>query len=190
MRKIVPQGAQVDALLQLRRLEERFRFRGKVQDAVLLVQVQRPLAEAVACDEQPVFAGVPDREGEGASHLLDRILVPVLVGAQQHFLGRLAGELEAVPEQALAQLRCVHDRAVEDQRDLRGAVAQRNAQHRLALAIALHVADLAGDAAMLERRQHRPDGVLVDRAARGRYPACDAGHGDEWIPVWLSPMPA
>ena len=50
--------------LQPRRLQQRLDLGGEEQRAVLLAEVQRLLAEAVAREQQALLARVPDREGE------------------------------------------------------------------------------------------------------------------------------
>ena len=115
--EIFANGCAVDLYLDPGRAHQRSHLGGKAKRAAPLVQVERLLAEAVACEHQAVLARVPQREREGAAQLLDHILVPVLVGAQQELGVALRLERIAALRKLVAQLRGVEDRAVESERD-------------------------------------------------------------------------
>jgi hypothetical protein len=150
---------------------------GEVQRAVRLAQVQGLLAEAVPREQQSLLARVPHGKRERTAQLLHHVLVPVLVGAKEHVLVAAAREAEPVPRELALELAGVGKRAIQDECDAGGRVAQRRAKHRLAARIGVHHAlqRLARARAVRERRRHRPERRFVARAAR--YPACDAGHG-------------
>ena len=156
------------------------------------MQVERLLAEAIAREEHALLACVPERERELAAQVLHHVLVPVLIGAQQHLGVGVALEAIAALVEIGAQLAEVVDLAVERERDARGLVA-----HRLARAVRVddgeapvaehHAMAAAGDAiahhalavgpAVRDRVEHRGHRRVLRRVARRRYPACDAAHG-------------
>ena len=105
-------------------------------------------AEVIASPEEYPAAAIVDHEGEHAVQALEHALAFTHVQVQQHFGVRVIGdETRAVPLQPAAQLRCVHDLAIEDDADL-----SVRAQHRLAPAGEVDDAEAAHGEA--DRRFH------------------------------------
>ena len=108
----------------------------------------------IASPEEYPAAAIVDHEGEHAVQALEHALALTHVQVQQHFGVRVIGdETRAVPLQPAAQLRCVHDLAIEDDADL-----SVRAQHRLAP---------AGEVDDAEAAHGERDGIaLVEIATR------------------------
>ncbi len=113
-------------LTQLRLdLEQRGQFRGEQQLAVVLVQEQRLLAEAVAREQQAPAALIPDGKGEHALQGVHHRLAVFLIQVNQHLGIGVRCELVPPPPEVLAQLRVVVDLAVERRPHRSVLVAQR-----------------------------------------------------------------
>src|SRR5256885_2716812 len=106
--QVVADRGHVDLGLDAGRAHQRLYFRGEIEDACRLVEVQRLLPEAVARKHQALLARVPQREGEGAAQVPDELLVPVLIGAQQELDSGLLLEGVSALHGLGAQLRGEH----------------------------------------------------------------------------------
>jgi hypothetical protein len=155
-------------LAQLRLdLQERRQLRCEGQVAVVLVQEQGLLAEAVASKQQAPAPLVPQRERE---HSLERVhegLAVLLVEVHQHLGVRARREAMPARAQILTQLRVIVDLAIERHPHRAVLVAERlmasldihdrqaaNADSHSSREIGVH--PLIVRASVAQRRAHRP----------------------------------
>jgi len=113
-REILGERVAIDLARHRRMLEERRQRRGEREARAVDVIVERLLAEAIAREEEPAQARVPQREGEHTVELAHAVGAPLPVRVQDA-LG-VGARGEAMPErlEARAQIREVVHLAVED----------------------------------------------------------------------------
>ena len=109
-----PQAGRVEAARQVGMGEERLHFRAEQEEAVGVVPVERLDADAVAAEDQPLLAVVPQGDGPHATEAIEGLGTPRHPGLEDHLGVTVGAEGAAGSLQFLPQRGVVVDLAVED----------------------------------------------------------------------------
>jgi hypothetical protein len=171
--------------------EQRLHLRGERDRPVRQARPEeRLLADAVAREDEPLAAGIPQREREHAAEPLDEVDAVLLVQVRDH--RRVARAAHLVTGQLAAQLAEVVELAVEDgghvARLIRHRLAARRQVDHLQAPVPEDAAAELVDAALVwpavdERGVHTLDERRVG-AARGREQSADPAHRRSSCTSW------
>jgi hypothetical protein len=170
--------------------EQRFDFRCEIQATALLVDKQRLLAEPVPCQEQGFPARIPNREREHASQMMNHVVSPVLVRAQQDLGVGITREAVPAAGENPPQFAKVVDFAVEGEGHACDGIAHRlmsaarvddcepamSENHFVAAAREVAAYALVIRSPMRDGVEHRGKQTLLRRGAFRRDPSRNAAH--------------
>ena len=142
--------------------------------------------EAIACEHEPAFARIPDRDREHSTQPLPQLRTPLLVAVHEHFgvaarAEAVAGALELVHQLAVVvDLAVLHDDdgavLVRDRLIAAGEVDDREPPRRDSDR-PVDMRPLGVGAPVVERGGHPAEPFRVDGSASGRDPADPAHSG-------------